>query len=415
MNPGTPTPSPQRSNPIVWLLGAAVAALMALVLVLAFNRGGGEDDGDSGDGGGRKKSRQPTKITASDGSVEASGDEPPTPVARSGDKVKREEVARPQKPPKKIDPDRITAAFQPGRTYEMVAKGNVLAKGTNSSWGETVIAFVQHMFECAVDRTIEANDGNTLVEVRHYRVVRNVQVDAKVEEVKLEFGWPGDLVLTCLESVVPGSYVMFESVKPFATDFAKGEYQRRLDENAKVRGTVDSLSGKKVRLTFENGKGVTQIEPIDCDLTQDERDFIFATAVLADCFIMPDLEIKPGATWSVDGQNLAGLIDPALRGDTSGMITVARREDAKAGAHSAAVLEITQGRVVIDSTTPEQYDIGTFTPHGKLIFDLEDQFVSSAELIGNISMENCSRDHILYETSFRAKPEITITYTCKIR
>lgn len=226
MNPGTPTPSPQRSNPIVWLLGAAVAALIALVLVLAFNRGGGGDDGDSGSGGGRKKGRQPTKVAASEGSDEAGSDEPPTPVARSGDKVKREEVARPQKPPKKIDPDRITAAFQPGRTYEMVAKGNVLAKGTNSSWGETVVAFVQYMFECAVDRTIESNDGNTLVEVRHYKVVRNVQVDAKVEEVKLDFGWPGDLVLTCLESVVPGSYVMFESVKPFATDFAKGEYQR---------------------------------------------------------------------------------------------------------------------------------------------------------------------------------------------
>lgn len=396
MNPSTPMSSPQRSNPIiVWLLGAAVAALIALVLVLAFNRGGGGNSNSKNDGG-QKQGREPEMVSA-------------------GDKVKREELARPPKPPKKIDPDRITAAFQPGRTYEMVTKGNFVAKGTTSSWGETVVAFIQFIFESAIDRTIETNDGSTIVEVRHFKVVRSVQVDAKIEEVSLDFGWPGDLVLTCLESVVPGSYVMFESVKPFAADFAKGEYQRQLDENAKVRGTVDSLSGKKVRLTFENGKGVTQIEPINCDLNEDERDFIFATAALADCFIMPDLKIKPGATWSVDGQNLAGLIDPALRGDTSGMITVARREDTKAGTHPAAVLEITQGRVVIDSTTPEQYDIGTFTPRGELIFDLEDQFVSSAELSGNISIENCSRDHILYETSFRTKPEITVTYTCKIR
>jgi hypothetical protein len=411
MNPDTPTPSPQRSNPIVWLLGAAVAALLALVLVLGINSCRREPPEP------KARARKPQTISA-DGTTkkeEANDDESPTPVTRSGDKVKREEVARPQKPPKKVDPDRISAAFQPGRTYEMVVKGNVHAKGTNSSWGETVAVFVQYMSECAIDRTIETNDGNTLVEVRHYKVVRNVQVDAKVEEVKLEFGWPGDLVLTCLESVVPGSYVMFETAKPFAADFAKGEYQRQLDQNAKVRGTVDSLSGKKVRLTFENGKGVTQIEPIGCDLTPDERDYIFASAVLADCFIMPDLEIKPGTSWAVDGQNLTGLIDPALRGDTSGIITVARREDTKAGAHPAAVLEITQGRVVIDSTTPNQYDIGTFTPRGKLVFDLEDEFVASAELTGNVSIENCSRDHILYETSFRTKPEITITYVCKIR
>ena len=426
MNPGTPAPSPQRSNPIVWLLGAAVAALVALVIVLSINScrtPGGSDDGP---GARKPKGGKVPKTVSVKGNTEDTGDnnaeqgdtaddEPPTPVARSGDKAKREEVARPQKPPKKIDPDRITAAFKPGRTYEMVIKGNAQGKGTSSSWGETVVVFVQYLSECAIDRTIEKNDGNTLVETRHYKVVRNAQVDAKVEEVSLNFGWAGDLVLTCLESVAPGSYVIFDNLQPFATDFAKSEYQRRLNENAKVRGTVDSLSGKKVRLTFENGKGVTQIEPLGCDLTQDERDFIFATAVLADCFIMPDLEIKPGATWNVDGQNLAGLIDPALRGDTSGMITVARREDTKVGTHPAATLEITQGRVVIDSTTPQQYDIGTFTPRGKLVFDLEDEFVSVAELTGNISIENCSRDHILYETSFRSKPEITITYMCTIR
>jgi hypothetical protein len=425
-----PTPSPQRSNPIVWLLGSAVVALLALVVVLALNsrgrRGpdadGASDVSDTNDDdaqavNGKKKGRRP-KSHSGEKKPEPELDddsEPPTPVARSGDKVKRDELTRQPKPPKKIDPDRITAAFQPGKTYEMILKGDAEGKGTNSSWGETVVVYSQFLFECAIDRTIESNDGDTLVELRHYKVVRNAVVDAKVEEVKLDFGWPGQMALTCLESVAPGSYVMFDSLQPFATDFAKNEYQKRLDQNAKVRGTVDSLSGKKVRLTFENGKGVTQVQPLGCDLNSDERDFIFATAVLADCFIMPNFELKAGETWTVDGQNLAGLIDPSLRGDTSGLITVGRRQDATTGSHPAAVLEITQGRVVIDSTTPKQYDIGTFTPRGKLVFDLEDEFVASADLTGTITIENCSRDHILYETSWRTKPEIKVTYTCKIR
>ena len=385
-----PTPPPQRSNPIVWLLGSAVVALFALVVVLALNSKGCSDN------------KKPGKI-------------PPTPVARSGDKVKRDELTRQPKPPKKIDPDRITAAFQLGKTYEMILKGDAEGKATNSSWGATVVVYSQFLFDCAIDRTIESNDGNKLVELRHYKVVRNAVVDAKVEEVKLDFGLPGQLTLNLLESVAPGSYVIFDSLQPFATDFAKNEYQKQLDQNAKVRGTVDSLSGKKVRLTSENGKGVTQIEPIECDLNSDERDFIFATAGFADCFIMPNLERKAGETWTVDGQNLAGLIDPSLRGDTSGLITVARRQDSTTGSHPAAVLEITQGRVVIDSTTPNQYDIGTFTPRGKLVFDLEDEFVASADLTGTITIEDCSRDHILYETSWRTTPEIKVTYTCKIR
>lgn len=393
MQSESPAPPRQGPKPLVWLLGALVAALFMLVVVLILILW---QQTSSTRGGSQEPGRTPVTVKA-------------------GEKASREDLARPPKPPEKLNPDKISATFEPGRTYEMVVKGNVSAKGVNKSWGTATTVFVQYIFECAIDRTIESNSGDTLIEVRHYKVVRNAQVDAKVEEVAFDFGLPGDLVLGCLESYVPGSYVMFETIKPIAADLTRGAIQSQLDENAKVRGTVDSLSGKKVRLTFANGEGVTSIEPIGCDLSQDERDFIFASAVLADCLIMPDLEVKPGTTWPVDGQNLAGLIDPALRGDTSGTITIARREDAKSGSHEAAVLEITQGRVVIDSTTPQQYDIGTFTPHGKLVFDLEDRFVSSAELSGSVSIENCSRDHILYETSFRTKPEITINYTCKIR
>jgi hypothetical protein len=375
-----------RSNPVVWLLGAMVAALIALVIMLMFR-----------------------SVPTPPGTP---GPQGPEVVTRPGQEVV---IEAPKKAPKPIDQERITATLQAGRTYEMLLKGEVLAKGTDTAWGTSVIAFVQYLSECAVDRTIEKNDGNTIVEVRHYKVVRNVQVDRKVEEVSWDFGAPGDLALTCLESVLPGTTTVLGTVQPFAKKFVKSSYEWQLDEQAKVRGMVDSLSGKKVRLTFENGKGVTRIQPIDCDLTSSERDYIAATAVVADCFILPDAKLKPGASWAIDGQNLSGLIDPTLRGDTSGMVTVVRRDDTKRGMHLAAVLEISDGRVVIDSTTPEKYDIGTFTPHGKLYFDLEDQFVESAELTGYVSIERRSRDHFLFETSFKTKPEIAITYTCKIR
>jgi hypothetical protein len=379
--------SSPRTNPIVYLLSLVVVALLAIVVMMMFRSGGG----------GRPPAREP-KV-----------------VAVSGEKAKREDAERPPPAPKPVKTDRLTGAAQPGKTYAMVLKGSADSRGTNRSWGETLVVYVQWVFECAIDRSIESNDGNRIVEVRHFKTVRSARVDSKIEEIGFDFGWPGELVLGCLDTVVPGSSVVLESLAPIAKELAKDQHQRFLDEQAKVSGAVDSLSGKRFRLTFENGKGVTQLEPIGCDLTDDERDFLLATAVLADCFIMPDLEGKIGAVWTVDAQNLAGLIDPSLRGQTSGSITVERKENSTAGSHQAAQLEITQGRVVIDSTTPEKYDIGTFSPRGTLLFDLEDQFVTSAELNGNISIENCSRDHILYETSFRAKPQLKITYSCGLR
>lgn len=80
-----------------------------------------------------------------------------------------------------------------------------------------------------------------------------------------------------------------------------------------------------MRITFVNGVGVEAIEPVGCTLTAEERDFVFGTAILSDCSILPDVKAKPGESWSVDGQELAGLLDPSLRGRPSGRVVVAAR------------------------------------------------------------------------------------------
>ena len=378
----------RKINPILLMLGLAVCALLLIIIGLLVFRGP---------------------------PLPPPGGRNPTTVAGPGQVVPRVDVPRPPKPPEPVDSGRITGTAQVGKTYEMVIKGTTESEGTSKSWGIKTVIYMQWIFECAVDRFIESNDGNQIVETRLFKAVRSVRVDAKVKDIGFDFGLPGDLILGFLGTYDPDSFLIFETVAPFARLLSKSLLQSQLDEEAKVLGTVDSLNGKKVRLTFENGKGVTQIEPIGCSLTADERNYLFATAVLGDCFIMPDLKGKVGSKWNVDGQNLAGLIDPSLHGQTTGSVSIERTEDIKSGDQNVAQMRITAGSINIDSTTPEKYDIGKFVPRGILVFDLEKQFVQSAELTGDITIENCSRDHILFETRFQARPKLRVSYTCKMR
>jgi hypothetical protein len=377
----------QKVNPVLLLLGTIICALLLFIGFL---------------------------IMVQKPSEKGSGKEPRI-VAGPGQTVKREEVPRPAKPPQPVDSERVSSALKVGKTYEMVIKGTTESEGTSKSWGTKTVVYIQWVFECAVDRIVEINDGNKIVEIRNFKTVRSVRVDSKIKDISFDFGLPGDLILGFLSTFDPNSFLLFETVAPFAKELSKTLVQSQLDENAKVLGSVDSLTGKKVRITFENAKGVTQIEPINCSLRDDERDFLMATAVLGDCFIMPDLKGKVGSKWNVAGQNLAGLIDPSLRGQTEGSVTIERMEDSKSEGRSLAILKITEGFIKIDSTTPENYNIGRFVPRGTMVFDLDDQFVRSADLTGDISIENCSRDHILFETRFDAKPKLKINYSCKMK
>ena len=391
------TNQPPRSsgiqiNPVVLILGSFACVLLLIITGLLFY-------------------------------IMIGGNPPPPPpqdpeikiVAKAGESPKKTDSKSPPPAPKKVDEDRITGAVRVGKTYEMILKGDAKFRGRNKEWGMTTVVFMQWVFECACDRTIESNDGSKVVEIREFKRVRSALVESKVENVSFDFGLPGVLVLGCLDLYMPGTSLVFESIMPLASEVVRGRIQSDLDEKAKIEAKVDSLAGKKFRLIFENGKGVTDIRSIDCDLSEAHHDFLKGTAVIGDVFIVPDLKAKVGSGWSVDAANLAGLIDPSLRGQTKGSFSVQREQDVDTAGHKAAQLRISGGGVKIDSSTSEQTNIGTFTPKGTMLFDLDDQYVTKVDLTGDIDFKSVSKNHILFETRFDSKPDVKISYSCKMR
>lgn len=272
------------------------------------------------------------------------------------------------------------------------------------------------MYEISASRTIESNDGKKIVEVRHFEAVRTAKLLADVESVTIELGIPGGMVLGALEYVNPGSGVAVLSAKPIAESILKNGAQAVVNSNARAFGQVDSLSGKQVRITFVDGVGVQTIEPIGCSLTASERDFVSNTAALSDYHTMPNVNIEPGKAWTVDGSEFSGFFDPSMRGVPEGKVVIAREDNHEENGKLYARLSIQPGSYVeINSSDASTRRIGSFTPGGTLQYNITDGYVETARLIGNMQIERLSQDHILFEASFRTRPKLDISYSCKIR
>ena len=320
------------------------------------------------------------------------------------------------KPPKPIDdPNRIKETLQQGKTYAVVLKAGLESQVEDKAWGFRKVVSLAYAAEMAIDRTIEKNDGKTVVELRRFVTSRNVKLLCDVESVTIDLGLPGTLILGGLESVYPGTTEALATVAPIVENLV-GQVSREEVRNKATKAVahVDSLSGKSIRITYVDGVGVRDITPVGCTLNQEENNFISGTAVLSDCYLW-DLKKAPGDRWKVDGSQLSGLIDPSLRGAPTGEIDFIRDADSEENGRPFATLRIEGGTLAINASDNSTRRIGSFTPVGSLHYSLVDKIVEQARLTGRFNIEEVSTDHILFETSFMSKPTVEIKYSCEIR
>jgi hypothetical protein len=302
------------------------------------------------------------------------------------------------------NPDRVRQNLQAGKTYVTYSKGTLHVRATDKDWGVEGVVTINYAFEAQINRKIESNDGSTIVELRHFRDIRSVKTACQLEDVRIDLGPVGELLIpkvqgTSLKPVIAG--LRWVGVSP--------ENLVGLQDGMKAFQSVDRLSGKKVRLTFVDGKGVIKVEPIKGEMTAAERDFHFASSLLSDSLIIPDIDIKIGNRWSVDGSNFANLVDPSLLARTSGEITLERAPDHIIQNKTCRHLTVVSGRILFEDSDAKTGQIGYFEPHGSsLFFSPSDQVIIQARLQGRAKLEKFSKDHLLFETRMRRLPELDI-------
>lgn len=320
---------------------------------------------------------------------------------------------RPHKPVG--DPNRIKETLKQGKTYRCVLKTGFKCRVEDEDWGVRTVTNMVYECEMVVNRQIEVNDGQRVVELRYFESSRNVKLLTNVDDVEFDFGVLGDLSLRSLEYLQPGTTEVIKAVQPLLVGMLKNGAEQVLQDKAvKAVAHIDSLAGKTVRVVYVDQQGVSTVEPVGCTLSQEEQDFLVTTAVVSDCHIM-DLKISPGGSWSINAGQLAGLVDPSLRGFPEGEIKIKRKEDRVIAGIPTAELQVAGGVITINSSDSSQYRMGRFAPKGTLNYNLVDNYVQRAELHGAFDIEQVSKEHILFRARTQTQPELRVLYECSMK
>ena len=119
----------------------------------------------------------------------------------AGQKVSRNEIPKHKQPksPEPIGKDRIVEVLRPGKRYEVLMKGGFTARVEDKDWGVREITNLAFGYEMPATRTIESNDGKTIMELRHFGKIATAKFLTKVESVTIDLGVPGDIALGLLE------------------------------------------------------------------------------------------------------------------------------------------------------------------------------------------------------------------------
>src|SRR5262249_8302750 len=157
-----------------------------------------------------------------------------------------------------------------------------------------------------------------------------------------------------------------------------------------------------IRLVYRNDpdvsrRGVIQVTPVVGEMSDDERAFHFSSSLLSDTMIFPDTELKVGDTWSVDGINFMGLIDPSLLAYTDGQVTLQREKDELLAGRSGRFIRLKAvgGELVFRKSDSRAEQEGYFKPSGEIYFSAADQVVVKGRLKGAGKMFARSKDHLL--------------------
>jgi hypothetical protein len=431
--------SEKRTNPLTILIVCGVFVL-ALAAILVFGLGGGESrTGGSGAGSSETTKKEPPKDltagqTTTNAEVEKKGAEPTQPATppkkeppkdlTAGQTITRAEVeeqgvelAQPAAP---VDTNRIAMTYKQGSAYRTRIKTGIESRGSYTDWGITTDMNIKFLGEFEFLRNIERNDGNQLVVILEFTKLESIELYTQVDSISLDLGNVAHTVLDLAGAafdIPPGaSRIATDQLnKIISSKLVRNELSKAIRDNtAQLFTWIDSLSGKKCRVVFENGKGVVSIQPIGCTLSQDEYAFVMDMAMLSDIFFMPDEECKEGDTWEIRGEDFLPIIDPSMRASLTGMVTVRRGKDVGVPQEPSAVIRLERGVLELRNRDDKTELAARWAPRGELEYSFGQQIVTSGRLVGDLSIVSRSIDHVIFEMNNTITPEYEITYHCEI-
>jgi hypothetical protein len=380
---------------IVVLLVAILIALVGLILVIAY----GSHDGT-------KRSGHLTTLPAGQ--------------TLTQDEMKKQGV-EPVVPSKPVDNSRIAETYQVGKTYKAMVNFALSGRGSHKDYGLDKVVNIYYLGEMEVLRKVESNDGQTMVLTLAFPMAKNVCILTKIEGIRLELGTVATGLLEAggeWEGLPPGWTLMATQAfnEAASTDLVKNlASQVAQDRTAKCFRFVDGIQGKKVRVKYVNGRGITELTSLDCSLDNDQLQLMVGMAMASDVYMLPNLESKVGDTWTIQGGDMLSVLDPSAHARVTGEITAQRSEDIGQDEGRQAVIDISSGTLNLNDWDNASEQTGWWTPRGKMKYSFADKIITQAELTGEFQWEKRSTNHILFEARMVVKPQYKVLYSCEIQ
>lgn len=342
-----------------------------------------------------------------------------------------------------------------GKEYHSSIIGKVAGQASKKDWGIKGTAYFTYLYGVKSVGKILKNDGTTIIEERKFGEVIE---DVIVSRYEVGFEIPpiiGDAFsfLTATAGAAAeiygsggsgvaganGGYNVGQGIVkglnqvkiPFTDSmFADLRTKKMLPpelDPEKVKNEMmmfskikdgKMLEGKTVQIIFKDGQGVTSLTPINCELSEQERDVIKRTNFVLDHYIFPDRKVSPGDEWAVDGDVFAGFLDPRLHGKVGGNVTVSRISDFNDSKNRIAKrLKLLNGKIVFtDNSKAGQSITGQLSGiKGSCVLPDDFGVITSASMSGFMEYKNVSTDHLLFDAAITVTPRFNVEYQCEVK
>lgn len=332
-------------------------------------------------------------------------------------------------------PEILQNLREEGKTYHSAIVGKVSGRARKRDWGSIqTAANFNYIYMMKTTGKIIKNDGRTIEEERSFD---HVGENCVVTDVSAELSLPeevGDFIDGYVRGITGGLASGRDAVKlanhVFRLDkvpegmmpllkkvFGPDVIADKIKMLSKEKdGRI--LEGKTVRITFKDGIGITNIDPVgNYKLSDEEKAIIKRTNYVMDHYLMPEKEVAVGKEWKINADVFSGLIDPRLEGKIKGEITVERGADFRRRDKGVnKLIRITDGQISVVDPEGGNTVRGEITRvRGTAIRPDEHGVITSAGLQGYVQYKEVSPHHLLFDATMETEPKFEVEYECEVK
>lgn len=334
-----------------------------------------------------------------------------------------------------VTESRIRESYRPGLVYIQTANVECVSRGTYKRWGIMTVQDTRFYSRMSIERQLIRQEGDTLVMQVRFAENFMVGIFTDVKEARTDLSPKLQTVLNGLSMIalaggqievavplkwLPVAQRSIDAV--LKTSVAKSALGPFLTaENAKMFNQFGELRGKKFEITWQQGKGVTDVKELEGSINAREKQYLYSLSVVPDVFMFPDFDKKPGERWKVDAKDFVPFLDSSVNAKVSGSVTLKREADeiGEMPDSKKAVFSVDEGSFYLNRSHGKQGAKGVtfarWTPRGDCKYDFARGIFVEGKLAGEMIMQNKGLDLFIFEMEHTEKPAYQLQFVGEVR